>query len=68
MDKTSAACRRTDANLASLIDAALVYQQTLGYPSAKRYLMEHGIDKDTIRRVLASPGQRRSSDAPSQDA
>jgi hypothetical protein len=62
MDQPTDKCRRNDATLASLIDVALVYQETLGYPSAKVYLMEHGIPKDMIRRVLAMPGQRRSAD------
>jgi hypothetical protein len=54
-------CRRVNRLMESAIDIAISYQDAVGYPSAKIYLMEQGVSTTIIQRVLARPGQRRAA-------
>jgi hypothetical protein len=60
MNDRTTECRRYNDALASVVDLAIAYQQLLGYPQAKLYLMEQAVDQSIIRRVLAFPERRRS--------
>lgn len=61
MSDHSTDCRRKNEVLASVIELGLSYQDALGYPSAKIFLMEQAVDQDIIKRVLACPGRRRGA-------
>ena len=61
MTDQSTECRRKNEALASVIELGLSYQQALGYPSAKIYLLEQAVDQTIIKRVLASPERRRGA-------
>lgn len=63
MSDHSTACRRKNQALANIIDLGLSYQDALGYPSAKIYLMEQAVDREIIKRVLACPERRRGARA-----
>jgi hypothetical protein len=66
MPDHSIECRRKNQTLASVIELAVSYQEALGYPSAKIFLMEQAVDQDIIKRVLACPDRRRGArDQPS---
>jgi hypothetical protein len=61
MTDQSTECRRKNEALASVIELGLSYQQALGYPSAKIYLLEQAVDQEIIKRVLARPDRRRGA-------
>ena len=61
MSDHTTACRRKNETLANVIELGLSYQEALGYPSAKIYLMEHAVDQEIIKRVLACPERRRGA-------
>ena len=61
MSDHSTDCRRKNEALANVIELGLSYQDALGYPSAKIYLMEQAVDQDIIKRVLACPDRRRGA-------
>jgi len=61
MTDQSTECRRKNEALACVIELGLSYQQALGYPSAKIYLLEQAVDQDIIKRVLACPDRRRGA-------
>ncbi|MDQ1816311.1 hypothetical protein RBA41_23730 [Massilia sp. CCM 9210] len=63
MNKENMLCRRGDSSLARVIEVAIAYQEALGYPSAKVYLMEQGVPKEIIQRVLTTNGRRRAAAA-----
>ena len=61
MSDHSTACRRKNEALANVIELGLSYQDALGYPSAKIYLMEQAVDQEIIKRVLVYPERRRGA-------
>jgi hypothetical protein len=61
MSDHSTDCRRKNEALATIIERGLSYRDALGYPSAKIYLMEQAVDREIIKRVLATPGRRRGA-------
>lgn len=63
MNTENRRCRRADASLARVIEVAMAYQEALGYPSAKVYLIEQGVPKEIIQRVLTTSGRRRAAAA-----
>jgi hypothetical protein len=60
VEEQNARCRRRNSSLANVIDVGIAYQEFAGYPNAKVYLLEHGVRKDIIRRVLTAPERRRN--------
>ncbi|HEY0064009.1 MAG TPA: hypothetical protein VGC21_17965 [Telluria sp.] len=59
MSNSPAECRRVDLSLATVVDVGVAYNQSVGYPTAKVYLIENGVRKDIIQRVLTVPDRRR---------
>lgn len=51
--------RRQDQQTAHIVDAALDTALHCGYAQASRELSEHGLQLNTIIRVLTKPAERR---------
>lgn len=51
--------RRTDYAIAGKVSVALVTLDSLGVEVATWYLLSHGVELDTILRVMTLPKRRR---------
>lgn len=53
-------CKRENAELAKIIDAAIQIDAVKGAANAWAYLMAHSVQPQTIMRVLSNQSERRA--------
>ncbi|UGQ48098.1 hypothetical protein [Massilia endophytica] len=62
MDNPATICNRTDERQAAIINHGLALQAIAGSAEAVRYLVEHRVESETIKRVLTDSISRRTPD------
>ncbi len=60
--------RRTNKQMARVIDIGLSYKSMCGPSRAQAYLCQHGVPDDIIQRVLSGTDSFRGIDSDTEDA